>query len=132
MMQIITGCTGDNCPKYKDCAFYFENLSKTQKCSFPLESWATFGSATMWANSETGESGTTHDWYCGPNGKYAMFKPYIRPLSELTLGEVKSICEEHQKKGRDCETCKIFKFCNYEMTTSHPSGWKIEDGEVEE
>ena len=28
MMQIITGCTGDCCPKAKDCEFYYENLSK--------------------------------------------------------------------------------------------------------
>ena len=52
-------------------------------------------------------------------------------MRDLKLSEMKKICLENQKHGRDCETCKIFKFCNYEMTTSYPSGWKIED-EVEE
>ena len=75
-MQIITGYTGDNCPKYKSCELYYKNLSKKQKCSFPLESWATFGSTTMWSNQETGESGCSDAYYCGPNGKYKMFKPY--------------------------------------------------------
>ena len=125
MMQIITGCTGDNCPKHKDCELYYENLAKKQKCSFPLESWATFGSGIAWANSETGESGYKDEWYCGPNGNYKMFKPYVRPLSELTLGEMRDICYEHQRKGRDCETCNLYKFCNYEMTTNYPSAWKL-------
>ena len=53
-------------------------------------------------------------------------------MKDLKLSEMKKICLEHQKYGRDCETCKIFKFCNYEMTTIYPSGWKIEDEEVEE
>ena len=53
-------------------------------------------------------------------------------MKDLKLSEMKQICTEHQKQNRDCETCKIFKFCAYEMTTSYPSGWKIEDEEVEE
>ena len=124
-MQIITGCTGDCCPKAKDCELYYENLSKKQKCSFPLESWATFGSSCMWVNQETGESGCKDEWYCGPNGNYMMFKPYMRPLSELTLGEMKQICSEHQGQNCDCETCKIYKFCTYEMPCGCPSGWKL-------
>ena len=44
-----------------------------------------------------------------------------------TLGNIKNICLDHQKQGKDCETCPIYKFCNYEMTTSYPSGWKLED-----
>lgn len=52
-------------------------------------------------------------------------------MKDLKLSEMKQICTEHQKQNRDCETCKIFKFCNYEMTTDYPSGWKIEDEEVE-
>lgn len=126
MLQIITGCTGDNCPKYKDCELYYENLGrKSPGIIFPIESWATFGSTTMWANSETRESGSTHEYYCGPNGNYKMFKPYMRPLEELTLGEVKLTCEEHQKKGRDCETCKLHKFCNHTMITKYPSDWEL-------
>lgn len=126
MMQTITGCTGDNCPKYKDCELYYENLTKKLNTSFPVESWATFGSTTMWANSETGESGSTHEYYCGPNGKYKMFKPYIKPLAEITLGEFKDICIEHQKENKDCETCKLYKFCAYDMTCGYPSGWKLD------
>ena len=125
MMQVITGCTGDNCPKAKDCELYYENLSKKQKCSFPLESWATFGSTTMWANQETGESGCKDEWYCGPNGEYKMFKQFVKNLDELSLGEIKEICSEHQKQNRDCETCKIYKFCTYEMPCGCPSGWKL-------
>ena len=52
-------------------------------------------------------------------------------MKNLKLSEIKQICTEHQKQNRDCETCKIFKFCNYEMTTGCPSGWKIDD-EVED
>lgn len=126
MMQVITGCTGDCCPKAKDCERYYENLSKKQKCSFPLESWATFGSGSMWMNSETGESGCSIDSYCGPNGEYKMFKRFELPLSELTLGEIKKICSDHQKQNCDCETCKIVKFCNSSLTSySFPSGWKL-------
>lgn len=125
MMQVITGCTGDCCPKAKDCERYYENLSKKQKCSFPLESWATFGSSSMWINSETGESGCKDEWYCGPSGEYKMFKRFELPLSELTLGEMKQICSEHQEQNRDCETCKIYKFCTYEMPCGCPSGWKL-------
>ena len=125
MMQVITGCTGDCCPKAKDCERYYENLSKKQKCSFPLESWATFGSSSMWINSETGESSCKDGWYCGPNGDYKMFKRFELPLSELTLGEMKQICREHQEQNRDCETCKIYKFCTYEMPCGCPSGWKL-------
>ena len=51
-------------------------------------------------------------------------------MKDLKLSEMKQICFAHQKQNRDCETCKIFKFCNWEMNTSYPSGWKIED-EVE-
>lgn len=126
MMQVITGCTGDCCPKAKDCELYYVNLSKKLNTSFPLESWATFGSTTMWVNQETGESGCKDEWYCGPNGKYAMFKPYMKPLAELTLGEIKKICSDHQKQNCDCETCKIVKFCNSSLTSySFPSGWKL-------
>lgn len=50
-------------------------------------------------------------------------------MKDLKLSEVKQICTEHQKQNRDCETCKIFRFGNYEMTTSYPSGWKIEEKE---
>ena len=85
----------------------------------------------MWANRESGEYGCESDYRCGPSGNYKMFKQYTKPLNLITLCEMKSICLEHQKQNRDCETCKIFKFCNYEMTTSYPSGWKIEDEEVE-
>ena len=132
MMQTITGCTGDNCPKHNDCGLYYINLCRTSPdITFSIESWATFGSTKMWANSETGESGCETDYRCGPNGKYKMFKQYITPLNLLTLGEIKDICLKHQKQNRDCETCSIYKFCNYEMATSYPSGWKIE-GEVAE
>lgn len=126
MMQVITGCTGDNCPRHNDCELFYINLGrKSPGITFPVESWATFGSTAMWVNQKTGESGCKDEWYCGPNGNYKMFKPYIRPFSELTLGEVKLICEEHQKKGRDCETCKIHKFCDYEMATKYPSDWEL-------
>lgn len=126
MLQIITGCTGDCCPKCNECKQYYINLQKEHPgIQFQVESWATFGSTTMWANSETRESGYTHEYYCGPNGNYKMFKPYIRPLSELTLGEMKQICSEHQEQNRDCETCKIYKFCTYEMPCGCPSGWKL-------
>ena len=50
-------------------------------------------------------------------------------MKDLKLSEMKQICAEHQKQNRDCETCEIFRFCNYEMTTSYPSGWKIEEVE---
>lgn len=50
-------------------------------------------------------------------------------MKDLKLSEIKEICTKHQKQNRDCETCDIFKFCNYEMTTSYPSGWKIEEKE---
>ena len=131
MMQIITGCTGANCPKAKDCELYYVNLSKKQKCSFPLESWATFGSTTMWANSETGESGCKDEWYCGPNGNYKMFKPYMRPLSELTLGEVKEICSNYLKdnKSKYCDGCKLYNFCNGQISTRYPADWKLENEE---
>lgn len=89
MVETIKGCTGDCCPKAKDCELYYENLSRKLNRSFPLESWAIFGSSSMWMNSETGESGCSTDYCCGPNGNYKMFKPYMRPLSELTLGEMK-------------------------------------------
>lgn len=126
MMQQLTGCTGDNCPKCKECELYYENLAKKLNTSFPLESWATFGSTTMWANSETSEYGSKHEWYCGPNGNYKMFKPYLKPLSELTLGEIKQICSDHQRQNCDCETCKIVKFCNSSLTSySFPSGWEL-------
>lgn len=132
MMQIITGCTGDNCPRHNDCELYYVNLGrKSPGITFPIESWATFGCTTMWANQETGESGCEREWYCGPNGKYKMFKQYNTPLYLMTLGEIKEICSEHQKQNRDCETCKIFKFCNYEMTTGYPSGWKLDEVEDE-
>ena len=129
MMQIITGCTGDCCPKAKDCERYYENLSKKQKCSFPLESWATFGSGSIWMNSKTGESGCSVDSWCGPNGEYKMFKRFELPLSDLTLGEMQQICNEHQEQNRDCESCKIYKFCTYEMSCGCPSGWKLNGGE---
>ena len=125
MMQIITGCTGDNCPKYKECALYSVNLAKTLDHSFPLESYATFGSSMAWANSETGESGCKDEWYCGPNGNYKMFKEYVSPLPNLTLGEMKEICKKHQGQNKGCETCKLFEFCNFEMTISYPSGWEL-------
>ena len=124
MVETVEGCTGDCCPKAKDCEWYYENLSKKLNRSFPLESWATFGSSSMWMNSETGESGSETDYKCGPNGKYKMFKEFVKNLDELTLGEVKQICLEHQKHGCDCETCKIYKFCNYQLTGyAYPSGW---------
>lgn len=45
----------------------------------------------------------------------------------ITLLELKNKCLSHQKQGRDCETCAHYKFCNYELTTSYPSGWKLDD-----
>lgn len=48
-------------------------------------------------------------------------------LEDLTLKEFSIVCREHQKKGRDCETCSLYKFCNYQLTVSYPSGWKLED-----
>lgn len=131
MLQQITGCTGDNCPKYKDCELYYENLSKKLNTSFLLESWATFGSMIMWANSKTGESGCTHEYYCGPNGGYKMFKPYMRPISELTLGEVKEICSNHLKddKYKYCGGCKLYKFCNEQISARYPADWKLENEE---
>ena len=54
-----------------------------------------------------------------------MFKEYVSPLPDLTLGEMKEICKKHQGQNKDCETCKLFKFCNFEMTTSYPSGWEL-------
>lgn len=52
-------------------------------------------------------------------------------MKDYKLSEMKQICIAHQKQNRDCETCKIFKFCAYEMTTGYPSGWEIEE-EVED
>ena len=50
-------------------------------------------------------------------------------MKDLKLSEIKEIRTKHQKQNRDCETCKIFKFCNYEITTGYPSGWNIEEKE---
>ena len=124
-MQQITGCTGDNCPKAKDCELYYENLAKKLKTSFPMESWATFGSTTMWVNQETGKSGCKDEWYCGPNGEYKMFKQFVKNFDELSLGEIKQICKEHQKQNKDCEICKIHGFC-FKMFTGSPSGWNLD------
>ena len=128
MLQITTGCTGDNCPKAKECELYYVNLAQKINTSFPLESWATFGSTTMWVNQETRESGCKDEWYCGPNGNYKMFKPYIRPLSELTLGEIKEICSNHLKdnKSKYCDDCKLYDFCNDQISNSrYPSDWEL-------
>ena len=48
-------------------------------------------------------------------------------LENTTLKEIKDECIKHQTQGRDCETCKFFRFCNYQLTVSYPSGWKLED-----
>ena len=53
-------------------------------------------------------------------------------MKDLKLSEMKQICTEHQRQNRDCETCKIYKFCMYQLTTSYPSGWKLENEEVNE
>ena len=48
-------------------------------------------------------------------------------LSNLTLQDIKDICTKHLGQGKDCDTCSIFKFCNYQLNNSYPSGWKLED-----
>ena len=48
-----------------------------------------------------------------------------KELKDLTLGEIQEICRKHLKEHRDCEACKIFSFCNYQMTTGYPDGWKL-------
>lgn len=50
-------------------------------------------------------------------------------LEELTLKDVSLVCWEHQRFGRDCETCSLYEFCMKQLTTTYPSGWKL-DGEV--
>ena len=128
MLQQITGCTGDCCPKAKDCERYYENLAKKLNTSFPLESWAIFSSGSMWINSETGKSGCSTDYYCGPNGNYKMFKPYMKPLSELTLGEIKEICSSHLKnnKSKYCDGCKLYDFCNEQISnTRYLLDWEL-------
>lgn len=44
----------------------------------------------------------------------------------MTLGQMKQICAEHQKQNKDCETCPLFLFCQWDMNTSYPSGWELE------
>ena len=132
MLQQLTGCTGDNCPKAKECKLYYENLKNEYPNNlFLLESWATFGSTTMWANSETGESGCRDEWYCGPNGNYKMFQQYSKPLAELTLGEIKQICSDHLKdnKYKYCGGCRLYRFCNEQISARYPADWKLENEE---
>ena len=45
----------------------------------------------------------------------------------ITLLELKSRCLAHQEQNKDCETCSLYKFCNYELTTSYPSGWRLDN-----
>ena len=125
MIQDVTGCTGDYCPRRKSCALFKDNLAKTEDSTFALESWATFGSAAAWANSHTGEVGNSFTYFCGPNGNYKMFRECKRDLAELTLHEMQQICLKHQAQNRDCETCELFRFCNYEMSSTYPSAWKL-------
>ena len=55
----------------------------------------------------------------------------IIKLEELKLKEFKNICTDQQKQNKDCENCPIYNFCDHELTTSYPSGWKIEGKEIE-
>lgn len=50
----------------------------------------------------------------------------LKVTEATTLGQLKATCTEHQGQNRDCETCPVFLFCNFEMNTSYPSGWELE------
>lgn len=48
-------------------------------------------------------------------------------IENLTLVEVKAICEKHHKENRDCESCLLCKFCGHDMITRDPSSWRLSD-----
>lgn len=52
-------------------------------------------------------------------------------MRDLKLSEIKQICTEHQKQNRDCDTCEILMFCQYDMNKLYPIAWEIEE-EVKE
>ena len=67
-------CTGANCPRYKECGRYVENLSSKYRQEpwyiHTLGNLATCGSVVC---LDTEPASVKMD--CGPLGNYAMFEP---------------------------------------------------------
>ena len=130
-MQEITGCNPKNgCKRCKDCDLYYINRAKTLQTSFPIEDYSDMNStlSTYIVDPKTGITVYDKDkiiYNCGEKGKYKMFTPYVPKLEGLTLGEIKEICYDRHKQNNDCESCKIYNFCNYQMTTRDPSDWEL-------
>lgn len=49
----------------------------------------------------------------------------MKIAENTTLKEIKEICQKHQKANMDCETCKFYTFCMYQVCR-YPSGWELE------
>ena len=143
MLQVVNACSGDNCPKKEKCGRYISNIKHKGKLFTMVDNYANMGSTTSYYDQGSGETKYESNWYCGINGDFAMFEENIdifnddnissdeKQLKDITLGEFKEICLRHQKQGCDCETCKVFKFCNYQLTGyAYPSGWDFGDKKV--
>ena len=95
-MRTVNGCSAHKCKKAKECALYCGNVAiESENCIMTTVDYSSVGSGVAWTDSMTGLSKIEVTYSCGPAGKYAMFKPYMKPLSGLTLGEIKEICSNH-------------------------------------
>ena len=87
-------CLGYNCPKSRECGRYLYNLNSKYRIEVnTIENLASCGSVSI------SSDGIKEDWWCGPQGNYAMFEPLdsITDWHKVAELNAKALMEEQYK-----------------------------------
>lgn len=118
--DLIIGCYGVNCDRYKNCYLYYVNVAKEHPdMKFPIASYDKI------IHEYTGdEEMQQFPYFCGMHGNYRMFKEYIPVAEALTLGEMKEKCKELKS---NCDKCNLKEICFKNFKNNLPINWELED-----
>ena len=51
----------------------------------------------------------------------------IYNIENITLSEMRNICNTHHRANKDCYSCMLYRFCGHDMIQRDPSAWRLSE-----